>query len=109
MNKKKSTWKNHIKGLGLGACLCRALVALPVFCALNRVEKKLTNEEVILNWFNKVRKGQIVKKADSAETKRTPDIISIKEEQIKEVDKADDGWQVITKENRVIWVPKTEK
>jgi hypothetical protein len=109
MNKKNSTWKHHLKGLSLGFCLCLALLALPVFCALNRVETKLTNEEIVLNWFNKVRQGQIVKQADSVETKRTPDIISIKEEQIKEVDKADDGWQVITNENRVIWVPKTKR
>jgi hypothetical protein len=111
MNKdaKKPTKKNYIKGLNLCFGLGLALLALPVFCALNSKKKKLTNEEVILNWLtNKSRKGKSVKKAEPA-AQNTAGSQTIKEEQIKEVDKTDDGWLVITNENRVLLVPRTDR
>jgi hypothetical protein len=84
-------------------------VAAPLYCSLNSVTKKLTNEEVILNWIDKTRRGQTVKGTDSAKTKKpTVESITIREEQIKAVDKDPEGWLVTTKENRLLFVPRTD-
>lgn len=105
---KKPAGKSHLKRLFWCSCAALALMALPVFRSLNSGQKQLTNEEVVQNWFDNTRKGRNVKKPEPVTIKREPDIIRLREEQIKEVDKTDDGWQVITNENRVVWVPKTD-
>jgi len=112
MTKEAKKTKNHLRRLFLCSCAGLALVALPVFCSMNSGKKQPTNEEVILNWLDKTRKGQYIKKdikkAEPAAAQKTAEIVSIKEEQIREVDKTDDGWQVVTHENRVFWVPRTD-
>jgi len=47
-----------------------------------------------------------VKISPSAKTKKPAESITIREEQIKAVDKDPDGWVVTTKENRLLFVPK---
>jgi len=109
---KKSARKNHLKRLFLCSCAGLALVALPVFCSLNSGKKQPTDEEVLLNWLDKTRKGEMVKKAaPAAQPQKAAEsrfLAPLKEEQIKEADKADDGWWVLTNENRMRWVDKTD-
>jgi hypothetical protein len=99
--------KNSITGLALCSLIGLALVAAPVYCGLNSGNKKMTNEEVVLNWMDKYRKGRNItsKKAEPAKTKKAA---TIREDQIKAVDKEKDGWLVITNENRLLFVPRTD-
>jgi len=109
---KKPARKNHLKRLFLCACAGLALVALPVFCSLNSGKKQPTDEEVVLNWLDQTRKGQLVKKAAPAANPQQAAgsqlLAPLKVEQIKEADKADDGWWVLTNENRMRWVDRTD-
>jgi len=109
METQNSAGKSHIKRLAICSLICLALVAAPLYCSLNSVTKKMTNEEIILNWIDKTRKGQTVKTTDPPKTKKTTaESITIREEQIKAVDKDPDGWLVTTKENRLLFVPRTD-
>ena len=102
--------KNSIMGLAFCSFICLALVAAPIYCSLNSGSKKMTNEEVVLDWMDKYRKGQNIKtkKAEPAKTKKAAETITIREDQIKAVDKEKDGWLVITNENRLLFVPRTD-
>ena len=100
--------KNSLMGLALCSFICLALVAAPIYyCSVNSGSKIMTNEEVVLNWMEKYRKGQniTIKKAEPAKTKKAA---TIREDQIKSVDKEKDGWLVITNENRLLFVPRTD-
>ena len=103
--------KNSIMGLALCSFICLALAALPIYCGLSSGNKKMTNEEVVLNWMDKYRKGQDlkIKKAEPAKTKKAAETVTIREDQIKAVDKEKDGWVVITNENRLLFVPRTDE
>jgi hypothetical protein len=103
--------KNPVMGLALCSFICLALVAAPIYyCSLSSGNKKMTNEEVVLNWMEKYRKGQNIKtmKAEPAKTKKAAETATIREDQIKAVDKMKDGWVVITNENRLLFVPRTD-
>jgi len=109
---KKSARKIHLKRLLLCSCAGLAILALPVFCSLNSGKKQPTDEEVVLNWLDKTRKGEMVRKAEpAAKPQKAADsqfLAPLKVEQIKEADKADDGWWVLTNENRMRWVDRTD-
>jgi len=109
---KKPARKSHLQRLFLCSCAALALVALPVFCGLNSGKKQPTDEEVVMDWLDKTRKGQLVKKAEPAakpqKAAESQFLAPLKVEQIKEADKADDGWWVLTNENRMRWVDKTD-
>lgn len=105
----KNPARTHIKGLAVCSLICLALLAAPMlYCGLNSGNKAKTNEEVVLNWIDKYRRGQTVKKADPPKAKKTAETIIIREEQIKAVDKDQDGWLVTTKGNRLLFVPKSD-
>jgi len=97
--------------LALWVLIVLALLAAPLFCAFSGEKKVMTNEEVVLHWIDNSRKGHPVKRTDPAKTKKSapgPAIV-IREEQIKAVDKEPDGWLVTTKENRLLFVPKSDE
>jgi len=98
--------------LALWALICLALLAAPLYCAFSGGDKKImTNEEVVLHWIDNSRKGRPVQGNDSAKAKKRAagPTITIREEQIKAVDKEPDGWLVTTKENRLLFVPKSNE
>jgi len=94
-------------GLIICALVSSTLVAMPLFCAFsgNKTIKK-TNEQIILNWLHKTKRGKDIQGVDSKTIVTTAVGTTIREDQIKSAEKTDGGWIVTTRENRMLLVPK---
>ena len=85
------------------------MVAMPLYCSFNSGKKsiKMTNEDIILDWRDKIRMGKNINRGDSAQPIKTTGGQTIREDQIKDAARTDGGWVVTTKENRMHFIPKT--